>query len=275
MRWPLTRGSAAFHPPHPSLLGCVRGYLVRDTTGLPALPEAARHNRYPASAYTSLIWRLEGASIWASPVERAGEPLPSTLLLGPQSRPFSTVNPGPVRSFGIVFSPGALHRLADLDMGDLVDRAVPADACFSAPWRSWCDAVRAASDDAARIRLVEAFLHTALAQPHRSGQAAQGASARSVARRMQTWLGLCPRDTRTLQRLERTLVEARQQDADQTSSWADVAAAGGYSDQAHLCRQARRGTGMSPGELARRTSQDEDCWFYRVWDQAEAPSRGE
>lgn len=271
MRLPLTGGGAAFYPPHPRLLGCVRGYVVRDTTGLPALPEAARHNHYPASACTSLVWRLEGVSIWASPVERAGEPLPSTLVLGPQSRPFSTVNPGPVRSFGIAFAPGALHRLAGLDMGDLVDRAVPADACFSAPWRSWCDAVRTASDDAARIRLVEAFLHAAQAQG--SEPAAQGASARSVARRMRAWLGLSPRDTRTLQRLEHTLVEARRQDAHQASAWADVAAAGGYSDQAHLCRQARRGTGMTPGELARRASQDEGCWFYRVWDAADAPPR--
>lgn len=219
MRWPLARGSAAYHPPHLGLLGCVRGYLVRDTTGRPVLPEAARHNRYPATACVSLIWLLEGASAWTCPAERAAEPLPPTLLLGPQSRPFATVNPGPVRSFGIVFAPGALHRLAGLDMANLVDQAVPAERCLSEPWRSWCGTVRAARDDAERIRWVEAFLHASLAQP----------------------------------------------------AWADVAAMGGYSDQAHLCRQARRGTGMSPRELARRANQDEACWLYRVWAQADAP----
>lgn len=270
MRWPLARGSAAYHPPHLGLLGCVRGYLVRDTTGRPVLPEAARHNRYPATACVSLIWLLEGASAWTCPAERAGEPLPPTLLLGPQSRPFATVNPGPVRSFGIVFAPGALHRLAGLDMANLVDQAVPAERCLSEPWRSWCGTVRAARDDAERIRWVEAFLHASLAQPAWQAEG-RGTSARSMARRLRAWLGLSPRDTRTLERLERTLVEAREQDADRTSAWADVAAMGGYSDQAHLCRQARRGTGMSPRELARRANQDEACWLYRVWAQADAP----
>lgn len=284
MRWPLARGSAAYYPPHPSLLGCVRGYLVRDTTGRPTLPEAARHNRYPATACTSLIWLLEGESMWACPVERAGEALPPTVLLGPQSRPFATFNPGAVRSFGIVFAPGALHRLAGLDMGGLVDQAVPADRSVNAHWRSWCGTVRAARDDTARIQLVEAFLHASLAQldvpacmpaaAHLALQAeGRGGSARSMARRLRAWLGLSPRDTRTLERLERTLVEAREQDADRTSAWADVAAVGGYSDQAHLCRQARRCTGMSPGELARRANQDEACWLYRVWAEADAPSR--
>jgi AraC-like DNA-binding protein len=169
-------------------------------------------------------------------------------------------------------------------MGDLVDRAVPADRCFNAHWRSWCDAVRAACDDTARIHRVEAFLHASLAEPtvaarmptaaHLVLQAKSlGGSARSIARRLRAWLGLSPRDTRTLERLERTLVEAREQDADGTSAWAEMAAMGGYSDQAHLCRQARRGTGMSPGELARRANQDEACWLYRVWAQADAPSR--
>ena len=71
MRWPLAHGSAAYHPPHPGLLGCVRGYLVRDTTGLPVLPEAARRNCYPATACASLVWRLEGASAWAGPAAAA------------------------------------------------------------------------------------------------------------------------------------------------------------------------------------------------------------
>jgi len=280
MQWPLAHGSAAYHPPHPGLLGCVRGYLVRDTMGWPVLPEAARRNHYPATACASLVWRLEGASAWARPAERAGEPLPPTVLLGPQSRPFATVNPGPVRSFGIVFAPGALHQLAGLDMGRLVDQAVPVECCFNEAWRTWCDAVRAARDDAARIRMVEAFLQASLAEAGHSLPAAhpahaevRGASARSVARRLRAWLGLSPREARTLERLERTLVEAREQDADRTSAWADVAAMGGYSDQAHLCRQARHGTGMSPRELARRAGQDEGCWFYRVWASAQVASR--
>lgn len=48
-------------------------------------------------------------------------------------------------------------------------------------------------------------------------------------------------------------------------SWAEVAAHGGYSDQAHLCREARDITGVSPTELARGSADDESYWVYRIW----------
>lgn len=270
MRWPLiSQGSAAFFPPHPRLLGCVRGYLVRDTTGGPPLPAAARHNHYPASGHASLVWLLAGSSTWVAPAERAGQALPPTLLLGPQRRPWQTFNPGPVRSFGIVFAPEALHRLTGLDMAALVDQALPVDGCLDARWLAWCEAVRAAPDDRSRIRQVEAHLHEAwhLAPAPAGG----GRSPRSLARRLKTWLGLSPREAQGLDRLEHTLLAARRQDLDRAAAWADAAALGGYSDQAHLCRHTRRATGCSPGELARRSGTDEGFWLYRLWG-GEAPA---
>jgi len=84
-------------------------------------------------------------------------------------------------------------------------------------------------------------------------------------RRIKAWAGQPLRSLRRLSRVEQSVVEARVAGEIGPVPWAQVAASGGFADQAHLCREVREVTGHSPAELARKTHTDESYWVYRIW----------
>ncbi|MES2609902.1 MAG: helix-turn-helix domain-containing protein [Pseudomonadota bacterium] len=271
--------------PPPALAGCIRAYIFKDTTGRPAAP-APQLNRYPASVYCGIAWFLQGQSEHVGPDGSDPRPLPSTLLLGPQTQPLVTRNPGPVRTFGVVFQPQAFHRLTGLDMGSLVDGLLRAEDVLPAPWVALCESVRQARSDAERMELIEsAVAHHGYAPPDVPGSTGTssarwlrelqahaqamglGASLRSLERHARAWAGQPVRRLAWLSRAESTLVQARQasERAGDAPRWQDVAFDAGYADQAHLCRETQRVTGHSPSELVRRVDGDDSYWFYRLW----------
>lgn len=272
--------------PPPSLVGSIRAYITKDTTVSP--PRPVDINRYPASVYCGIAWFLEGSSERVGPgSQEAPQPLPTTLLLGPQTQPWATRNPGPVRTFGVVFYPQAFHRLTGLDISTLVDGLLPALDVLPPGWVTLCEQVRLAPDDAARMALIEEFVAcpghalqpaaptlraTAVRWLHElqshAAAAGLGGSLRSLERHARTWAGQSLRRLTWLSRAETTLTQARQHSeaSGQAPRWQDVALDAGYADQSHLCREAQRVTGESPAELARRVqSEDESYWFYRLW----------
>lgn len=214
------------------------------------------------------------------------ELLPTPFFAGPQSRPFSTQDCGPIRSFVVIFYPQALHLMTGLDLGALSNALMPAEAVLPADWLPLLEAVREAADNEARMAVVQAFVGPrwqAVAPPTppdwiapawvdglrwSAAQAAGiGSSLRTMERRILRWAGTPMRRLRRLTRAETTLSQARMQ-ADQglPPPWIDVAASGGYADQAHLCRETREITGHSPAELARRVGEDDESyWLYRIW----------
>lgn len=270
--------------PPASLAGSIRAYITKDTTA--SLQKEGGLNRYPASVYCGIAWFLEGNSERVGADLGAPQTLPATLLLGPQTRPWVTRNPGPVRTFGVVFYPQAFHRLTGLDISTLVDRMLPAQNVLPPGWVTLCEQVRLAQDDTARMALLEEFAtRQAQAQPaalwvrataarwlhelqsHASANGL-GGSLRSLERHARTWAGQSLRRLGWLSRAEATLTQARQtsEASAQAPRWQDVALDAGYADQSHLCREARRVTGQSPAELARRVQgEDDSYWFYRLW----------
>jgi AraC-like DNA-binding protein len=271
--------------PPAALAGSIRAYITKDTMGSPRKGEGL--NRYPASVYCGVAWFLEGSSERVEPGLPLPHTLPDTLVLGPQTRPWVTRNPGPVRTFGVVFYPQAFHRLTGLDISSLVDGLLPAQDVLPPDWLALCEQVRLAPDDTARMALVEAFVarHAHALQPsapsvrataarwlhelqlHASAQGL-GGSLRSLERHARIWAGQSLRRLGWLSRAETTLVQARQRSeaSGQAPRWQDVALDAGYADQSHLCREAQRVTGESPAELARRVqSEDESYWLYRLW----------
>ncbi len=271
--------------PRASLASCVRAYVTRNTLGRPLLPAAQRRNRFPATARCGIHWFIEGnAQIVDPATEDAGPALPPVLFCGPQTRPFASYNPGPVHVFMLRFFPGALHALAGIDASRYVDRIVALESVLDGAWLDLSRDVMGAPDDRSRITLIESFLEpmwraarTRGAAPggvlgdwaHLFGAyaaaAGWGCSARNLDRRIKAWAGQPLRRLRRLGRLEQSLLDAR--DASQTGpvSWADMAARGGFADQAHLCREVREVTGHSPTELARKVEKEEGYWLYRVW----------
>lgn len=275
--------------PRVALASCVRAWLVRSTVGCAPLAAAQRLNRFPATPFCTITWLFEGSAELVVPAVddpavdawlRPGQ----ALFCGPQTRPFVTSNPGPVHGMTVMLFADALHRLTGLDMAAQIDRMAPLGEVLDANWQQLSDAVLAAATDEARIAAFESGLEQRwralrgtgpLVLAHdwvqalavRAAAAGVGRSARMAERRVRAWAGHPLRMLRRLDRIERSMVAARRATQAQQGrvSLADVAAAGGFADQAHLSREARAIAGASPAELLRLAQTDESYWLYRIW----------
>ncbi|WP_244199033.1 helix-turn-helix domain-containing protein [Janthinobacterium svalbardensis] len=279
---PLTRLIA----PRTALASCVRAILVRDTTRCAPLPPAQRLNRFPAAPMCSIIWTVAGDVEAAAPgLSLPDVRMPPALFGGPRSYPLVSYNPGPVHSFVVMLYPAALHALTGVSMDALLDQFRPLDALFDADWLALSDAVLAAPDDEARIGLVEAFLAPRWQVARKGSDVSAGAvqdwvrrlgvqaastglarSARHIERRIKAWAGQPMRTLRRMRRAEQLFLDERGAILQGRVSWSDIAASGGYADQAHFCRETREITGLSPTELARAMKEDESYWIYRIWN---------
>ena len=273
--------SARLLAPRMSLASCVRAYVTRSTIGCAALDDEARHNRYPATAFCSITWQLHGSTRLVengTPAEQAME-VGQAVLVGPQSKPTLTCNPGPTAFFIVMFFPDALHALTGVNVAELVDRICPADEVLSADWIALSAAMVEAPDDAARVAVLEAFLEPRWDALRRSGDVptsvmgdyvrrlgAQAAAAgwgrgpRIIERRIRAWAGLPMRTLQRLGRAEHAFFAAR----DSSTALGYIAADNGYADQSHMSREAKAITGLSPTEL-KQALEHESYWIYRIW----------
>jgi AraC-like DNA-binding protein len=277
---PLTRLIAV----RKSLASCVRAIVTRSTVEAPLTEAADRLNRFPATPLCSITWFIEGEVEMVEPPPP--DPLPAferAIFVGPQTAPTITYNPGPVRTFVVIFYPQAIHALCGIEVPDWMDRWMPVGDALGPEWAAMAQAVLAAPDDGVRLAIIERFLEPrwqavrpsdAIADAgdwvrHLAVQAAGtgfGRSVRNIERRIKAWAGQPMRTLRRMQRAEQSFFDARDGHLGRKLSMSDVAARQGYADQAHLCRETREMTGHSPGEMARVIeSGDESYWIYRIW----------
>jgi len=265
-----------------ALSSCLRAIVVRSTLGC-ALPPEQRLNRYPATPFCGITLLFEGELALVQPAIEGAVLRPrQALFFGPHSMPTISVSPGDVDFMTLMFFPDAMHRLTGVDMAAMMDQMLPMEQVLDAGWQAMAAAVFAAADAEARTRIIEDFLeprwHVAR-QPElaagvtdwvrglavRAAAAGLGRSARMVERRIREWAGQPMRSLRRIHRAEQSFFEARAELQQGKVSWSDVAARGGYADQAHLSREARQITGLPPGEFARLSLTDESFWVYRIW----------
>ncbi len=271
--------------PRGALASCVRAHIVRDTRRA-ALAPAQRFNQFPASPMGALTWFFEGEAVVVRRGDEAvHEPVPRVAVGGPLTRPMVSVNPGPVHALMVVVNPQALALLTGADAATLIDRFGPLDAYFGAEWQALSQRMLDCGDERVALQLLEDFLEprwrplAARAVPRweryrhwveglalRAAATGVGPSLRQGERRVRQWAGLPLRDLRRLARAEQAFVLVRSAHEQGVVDWADLAAAAGYADQSHLCRDTRRMTGHTPNELRHLVYADEAFWPYRLWE---------
>lgn len=168
----------------------------------------------------------------------------------------AVVVPVPAAVTGLRFHPGALPRLLRLPADALGPDAGPLPLADVAPWLASAEdldevAARLARrrPDAEilpdrRLRLALRWLRLAAVPVERVAEAA-GLSPRQFHRRCTAATGLSPKTLARVLRLQRLLPGLR---AGQPA--AALAAAAGFADQAHMTRDLRHLTGLTPTALA-------------------------
>lgn len=277
--------------PHAELADCVRGYVVRSTVGAD-LHAHERHNFFPAALNCSISWTIEGETHMVRMGDQfISSPAPSPIMFsGPQTVPSETRNPGPVHFFLCMLLPDAVRALTGIDVQAHTNRHSPLHAVLDDEWKAVSEAIQTARDDAERVQWIEAFLLPRWQQVRagalrrgpeerdwmqglalRAAASGHGRSLRQTERRVKTWTGQTLRQLQRLHRGEALFVRARQAQLEGALKWADLAAAHGYADQSHLCRDFRKLSGLRLTQVFGAMRSDERFWIFRIWEHALPP----
>ncbi|MGA2056044.1 MAG: helix-turn-helix domain-containing protein [Bradyrhizobium sp.] len=279
--------------PRPAFGGCVFCTIVRDTRGV-ALDQTERFNFFPASPLCSVIWILDGDYHLIDQPDRMERPwtgtrVPNLAFFGPQLGPLISWNPGETYAMTIAFYPDAFSAMTGLDLSPFTGRMAPAEEVLPLPilepCRSFFDAVRRGGLESGlsvledRIEIMWTGTRPFGTMPvrwikdwsrsltHRAALTDLGRSARQIARRVKSWTGVSQRDLRGLGHTEQLYAKLHEAIEKGDVDWAELAAASGFSDQAHMIRQIRRHTGLPPEQLRQSARSDEAFWGYRLLGQ--------
>lgn len=204
---------------------------------------------------------------------RRGSPM--AVVLGPWTVPLTPPVVAGDAFFGVRFWPGTAAALLPIAPLRLKDRVVPA---VEFPELAWSAALAArlwarpdgAPDAGAATRALTALLPGArplddavVAAARRvmatGGEVpivalaqASGLSPRQFRRRFTAAVGLSPKELARIWRLRRCALAALDASRPEAARWAELAAAHGYADQAHLVREFRHLLGLPPTAFARQ-----------------------
>lgn len=252
--------------PPADLSASVFGAIVRDTRGA-RLSDADRLNFFPASPLVCLTHVIEGElhlAPFGQEVEafRQAPRSPAVFVTEPQDMPTASWSPGPIFAISVGFYPDAWKRLDQSDAVEAVIGTVFArDSSVQAGWERFCSALEAViggdADGGRPARLAE-WVRAMLVRAALSGS---GRSARSIERRVRQWTGQSRRTLEFFASFEHLHRISRQSSS---GSLADMALEAGYSDQSHMGRTVRRGTGFSPARLNQMIATEEAFWCYRL-----------
>lgn len=171
------------------------------------------------------------------------------------------------------FRPGGAHAFFDLPIGEVTNQVVHLDDLIGRRAPALRDRIRGAEGDAARCRVLEAWLlerrlsvHPYFATVRRALDLLRGSaggmrvsqvcdrlglSNRYLIEHFRRMVGLTPKTYARVERFQRVIADCRGRS---DVSWSRLAARHGYADQSHLIREFRRFAAVTPTEfLARRT----------------------
>ena len=194
---------------------------------------------------------------------------PSSFVVGPTTEPLSIAPTGPVATLGVRFRPGGARGLLP-PLERLAGEFPTSEEIWNADGRRVQEEVGNARDSTARQAVLESFLESHLRRTRAPSDerlpAAIGlvlarrgrlpiaeiakrvaCSPRQLEREFAAGVGLSPKELSRIVRFQNLLrVAGRRPEA----SWADLAAHGGYADQAHLVREFKAFSGATPTSQA-------------------------
>jgi AraC-like DNA-binding protein len=235
-------------------------------------PEVFGEHMLP-SGCVQMIVALHDLPILCVPSSSSGDPLAWSggIVHGPQWTYYRS-GPKPAgTTVGVSFRPGAAGDILGLPVSDLTDRHVSADALWGARARALREQLLAAQSPSAAFGVLEAelsarlrhplLIHPAVAQAlacrpggwgySRVGeiQRQAGYSPRHFVALFRAAVGLTPKHYYRVKRFTTALQGLANCN---TRGLADLAAAVGYSDQAHLTREFREFSGVTPTQYRPR-----------------------
>lgn len=275
---------ATFFPPLPSLAGCVRAVVSRNTVHWEhgGLEEEDQHNHFAAMLMCRITWFFSGG--WDLQSGAQLTPMDTVVFSGPQTKPTVAVNRGPVDVLSVLLYPDAFQQMTGVFPGDYVDRNLRVEQVLPKEWSEWAMWVHQAGSPAHRVELLHGFIQArweANRDPavtigplyqdwlrHLSNKAAceeRERGPRQMERLVKRWTGQNLRGLRSLARSEQAFSCTNSGIANRALSWKDVALQAGYTDQSHFCRDTRKITGFTPEEIRRDILKKESFWMYRLW----------
>jgi AraC-like DNA-binding protein len=275
--------------PRPAVTGCVFCMIVRDTRGA-ALDQRQRFNFFPASPLCSVAWTFAGDCHLIDQPEQmecpwTGTKFPALAFFGPQLGPLVSWNPGETYAITIAFYPDAFSAMTGIDLSQIKERMASVEEVLPSPMLELCrdffDVVR--REDAEKglagledkieslwagtrpgtrpMTWVTDWSRSLALKATRTGL---GRSTRQVARRVKSGTGVSQRDLQGLGHTEQLYAKLHEAIQKGDVDWAELAAASGFADQAHMIRQMRRHTGFTPEQLRKSAGNDEAFWGYRL-----------
>ena len=253
----------AEHPPHPALAPFVECFWQ-------ASDEDAAASRPPERVLpdgcVEWIFHLgERFRRWAP--EGRWQTQPASFVVGEMTRHLVLQSNGRVRTLGVRFRPGGAYPFLAHSLDALTDRAVPTEDLWGREGRWLESAVFEARNEKARRRILERFLLARFSEGVESRPRLDAAvrlllqrrgretvarlaenvgwTVRQLEREFRRGVGLGPKALARIVRFQNALLLSGRHPA---RPWADLAAACGYADQAHLIRDFREFGGATPAE---------------------------
>ncbi|ROU04100.1 helix-turn-helix domain-containing protein [Histidinibacterium lentulum] len=241
--------------------------LVAGMTGYKERSGMAAVQREPASLVVPMVISFRDAfTIALEPGPSDGD-RHADFVAGLTSGPVRIGSTGNAECIQIDFTPLGALRFFGLPLSEIAAQLVPVDALLGPVGRALRDDLGATDDWPGRFALVERFLQgrflhapsaltegawTLMMRAHASLRVEQlaaelGVSRKHLSRRFQHEIGLRPKTVARILRFRRSLTTIRA--AGGSTDLADIAAAGGYADQAHMTREFQALGGGTPRSL--------------------------
>jgi len=250
--------------PSPHLRPFVKAIWAGD--GLASVAaSAAKRERVLPTGTMHLVFRLgdDPLHLFDDENDPVGRTVGHAIIGGARSAFYVRDISRPARSVGVQFHPGAAAQLLGVPANELMERHTPLEDLWGRTSSEMRERLALASSPDRAIDLLESFLterlglvresHPSVAKALelfavtadvRQAVTASGYSHRQFIALFRHAVGLTPKIYCRILRFQGAIARVAEGPA---RSWADLAMAAGYSDQAHFNREFREFSGITPG----------------------------